>query len=293
MTPPKTDEIIAGFEREVMPNFSVSADYIYKRFTNMIWWDWPYFPTSALSGIYWPYTGITSADFVPTTATFDGRDFTYYQLAPGFEKTGNFLTNRPDYHQRFQGIELTANKRLSQRWMFNTGFTYAIQREYIDGSGGVFDPTNIDLRNGGEVAPSTTGSGLSGYFLNSRWNYKADALVQLPAGINLAGKINGRQGFPFLESYRTAPRDGGIGRVEVLYDPVGVTRLPNLWTVDMRAEKMFNLGTTRISGMVDVFNLFNSATILKEERRQNLDTANQIQDLLSARVFRIGVRVLF
>ena len=43
--------------------------------------------------------------------------------------------------------------------------------------------------------------------------------------------------------------------------------------------------------MVDMFNLFNAATVLKREMRQNLNTASNIQSILSPRVFRFGFRL--
>jgi hypothetical protein len=293
LTPPKTDEIIVGFDHELMRDFAVGGSYIYKRFSKMIWQDWPYAPGSALAGVYYPFPGLGSSDFVPVTTNFQGQTLTYYQLAPGITKTGDLVTNRPDYHQRYQGIEITANKRLSHRWLFDTGFTYAVQREFFESDRAIFDPTNIDLRRGGEVANSTQGSGKSGYFLDSRWNFKLDGMVELPYGVRLAGKLNGRQGFPFLRSFRTDNRGQGIGRVEVLLDPVGDSRLKDLWITDLRAEKVFDIGHAQISGIVDGFNVFNSATVLKEERRQNFLTANRIEDILSARVVRFGARLTF
>ena len=120
-----------------------------------------------------------------------------------------------------------------------------------------------------------------------------DGLVQLPAGVTLAGKLNSRQGYIFPRTFWTRSRGGGIGSADVLLEPLGENRLDNLWLADLRVEKSFDIGRTRLSGMVDVFNLFNSATVLAREYRQNLDTANRIDDILSARVIRFGVRWMF
>lgn len=292
LEPPITDEFIVGMERELRPDFSLGVNYVYKRFHRMIWSDW-YSAGQVVSGIERPYNGVTSADFVPVADEFNGQDVSYYQLRPGVSNTGDLITNWPDYHQRYQGIEFTAHKRLSNRWMMNGGFTFSDHREYFDGSGGIFDPTNIDKRDGEQVYYASSGSGKSGFFLNSRWNAKLDAMVQLPYGINLAGKVSGRQGFVFPETYRSPNRAGGIGRVEVLLDPIGTTRLQNLWVVDFRVEKDFQIGDTRLSGMVDFFNVTNAATVLGRERRQNFSTANKVQDILSGRLVRFGVRYRF
>ena len=63
-----------------------------------------------------------------------------------------------------------------------------------------------------------------------------------------------------------------------------------LKVVDLRVEKQFTFGDRRFSAMMDIFNLFNEPTVLGRERRQNLSTANRVQDILSARIVRFGVR---
>ena len=103
-------------------------------------------------------------------------------------------------------------------------------------------------------------------------------------------KLNGRQGFAFPETFRSPSRPGGLGRVEVLFNPIGDTRLDNLWIADLRVEKAFSIGRIKLSGMMDIFNLANSNLVLGRERRQNLTTANRVQDILSPRVIRFGVR---
>jgi hypothetical protein len=288
LSAPATDEFIVGLEREIRPEFSVGANYIYKRFTNMLWDDW--YPDGGVLGIDQPWVGVTRDDFVPTTETFNGQTITYYRPAPGVSKIGDFVTNWPDYHQRYQGIELTAAKRLADRWMMNAGFTFADHREYFESDAAVFDPTNIDIRDGEQVYYGSSGSGKSGFFMNSRWNFKLDGMVQAGWGIHIAGKLNGREGFVFPETFRTASRPGGAGRAEVLFNPLGDTRLEQLWVADLRVEKQFTFGQQRFSAMMDIFNLFNEPTVLGRERRQNLSTANRVQDILSARIVRFGVR---
>jgi hypothetical protein len=296
LSPPVTNEIIVGFEREVRPNLSFGVNYIYKRFTNLLWND--YVPDGGFAGVDYPFVGLDSSAWVPTTANCTtgacvGQTFEYFVLRSGVSKSGDYLTNWEDYHQRYQGIELTAHKRLSDGYMFNAGFTYSDHREYFDGPAGIFDPTNIELRDGGQVFYASAGSGRSGFFMNSRWNWKFDALVELPAGFVAAGKLNGRQGFAYPQTFRSGTRPGGAGRVEVLLEPIGETRLDDLWVADFRLEKDFQMGDARLSAMMDIFNLFNSNLVLGQERRQNLTTANRIQDILSARVFRFGVRFNF
>jgi hypothetical protein len=296
-SPPKTHEIIVGIRSELRPNLGLEANYIYRRFNNMIFEEWPYADTSgttALAGIQYPLVGIPPTAFVPVTQTIDGQEVTWFELAPGFEQTGQLFTNRPDYHQRYQGIEISLSRRFQNNWALNGGFTYGGTNEYFDGLNGLFDPTNTQIRDEGEVAPYTTGSGKSRIFLNSRWIVRLDGMYQLPWDVLFSGRLNGRQGFPFLRTIRTPVRAGGIGRTEVLLDPVGDSRYEDLWMADIRFEKDFDIGeTAQISGILDIFNLTNTNTILRQESRQNLATANRIEEIISARILRFGVRVTF
>jgi hypothetical protein len=79
----------------------------------------------------------------------------------------------------------------------------------------------------------------------------------------------------------------------VLLNPAGVDRYEDFWIADLRLEKTFHIKGTRLSGMLDVFNLFNAATVLARERRQNRSNANRVTKILAPRVFRIGVRWVF
>ena len=169
-------------------------------------------------------------------------------------------------------------------------FTYGNPREHFNGPGAIYDPTNVDTRDGGQTFYSSSGSGKSGIFMNSRWNFKFDGLYQLGAGFNIAGKLNGRQGFVFPATFQSPSRAGGLGRVEVILDPIGDQRLDNLWVADFRVEKTFTFGGTRLSAIADVFNLFNANPVLGREKTQSISTANRIQDILSARIWRFGVR---
>jgi hypothetical protein len=281
-TAPVTDELLVGMERELIPDFAVGVSYIYRNASNWV------FREPFPGGVTVPYVGVSADDFVPVTFEFEGQELTYYEL-PFPRPAGEYLTNRPDYRQRYQAVELTGRKRLSNRWMLGFGVTFADHRELFDSEAAVFDPTNVDKRRG-EHAITVLGRATG---LNSRWIVKLDGMVQLPAGVNLAGKLNGRQGYVFPRAFWTPPRGGGIGRATVLLNPPGVDRYDDFWIADLRLEKTFHIKGTRLSGMLDIFNLFNAATVLARERRQNRSNANRVTNILAPRVLRIGVRWVF
>lgn len=238
-----------------------------------------------------PFVGVPASAFVPVRDTFEGQTVTYYELAEGFEKGGDLLRNWQHYHVDFRGVELVARKRLSDSWMMNVAFTYGTPREHYDGPGATYDPTNREMREAGQTFYQTPGAGRSGIFMNSRWTFKFDALYEFPGDWNIAGKFNGREGFVFPRTWDSPNRAGGLGPVSGVLDEVGTTRLDNLWVADLRVEKIFRFGASRLSAVAHVFNLFNANTALGREKTQNISTANRIQDILSPRIFRFGVRL--
>ena len=129
--------------------------------------------------------------------------------------------------------------------------------------------------------------------MESRWNLKLNGMVELPAGFHLAGTLNARDGYIFQRVYWVAQRSGGIGDGRVFLQPLGDSRHDDLWLVDFRVDKTFDIGRSRLSVLFDVFNLLNSATILAREPRQNVPSANRIYDILSPRVIRLGARWAF
>ena len=286
LSPPVTDELILGLERELIPEFSLGVNYIYRRFSNFVWEDWSGWIGGGIKSVGTLLVGVRSSDFVPVETSWDGQPIVYYEL-PFPRPAGEVRTNWPDYDQRYHGLEVTGWKRLSNRWMLNFGFTYSDHREYYRSDKAVYDPTNAEIRRGGQVF--TPG----GARMSSRWNFKLDGLVQLLAGINLAGRLNARQGFIFPQTFETRSRGGGIGRADVLLIPIGDSRYEDLWLVDLRIDKTFDLGRARITGMVDFFNIFNTATVLRRHFRQNRANANQVRDILAPRVVRFGVRCIF
>ncbi len=285
---PRVYEGIVGVEREIFPDFSVSVNFVYRYMNNYTWS---------------PIPGVTSADWTIQN-TWDNEDFedlydgnfyeaVYYEL-PFQRPGGNFMTNRPDYHQRYLGLEVTATKRLSNKWMMNGSFTYNDHRRYYDGPAGYQDPTNIEQYNGEAMAYESSGSGKTDIWTNCRWQAKVNGLVQLPLGFNVSGFLTVREGFVVPVRLRTGYRGDGTGRAYPLVKPMGDERLPMFWMVDFRVEKALPIadyGTVSI--MADVFNLLNNNTVLGREPNINLSNGYQPREIINPRVFRLGVRFRF
>lgn len=278
----KTDEAVAGFDVEVLPEFVVGAAYTYRKYTDSIW----YGPGAGV-----PRVGLTSADYVLCTTSIRGNcpangvitgtlanGSTYsipiYRIRPGFGARPAALIreNRPDYNTTYNGVELTMQKRLSNNWMVRGNFGYQDWKQHA-GSGACTNPTNVlDGTFGGScpgddimVAPSGTGSGAFGnVFTNSKWNFNIAGLYQLPYGFNIGGNFYGRQGYPYLQWIRINAGDGN-GAVPVVVSPLDQQRHPNVYDFDLRIEKVIDVKPLQIALSIDVFNVANSGTVLQRQ----------------------------
>ena len=200
-------------------------------------------------------------------------------------------------------VEVRAlTKRYSSRWMANASFAYNDAIDHWDSAAAYQDPTNIQNLNGHEYAPESGGSGLDSVFTNAKWLFKLNGMYSLPLGINAAGNMQFRQGYPFPRAIQITNRGNGLGNVNVLVDPMGSQRLPNVTVLDFRVDRPFQIGAVRLIPSMDVFNLTNANTV--QSRRRVVYTynhsrgtgsvpsnANNISSIISPRVIRFGLRV--
>ena len=111
--------------------------------------------------------------------------------------------------------------------------------------------------------------------------------------IGLSGFFNARQGYPFNRVIQSPTRRGGIGRANVDIDRWGEVRLENHYQLDLRVDKQFPIGRTRWTAALDLFKVFNAATVLDRQEIQNTPTANFVEEVLAPRVARFSVRLQF
>src|SRR6185295_3564540 len=172
-----------------MPNFGVGISYIYRRYGSM-------------QNTY--RNGVSSSTYspVPFSRTC-GNDLcdqpsysgVYYQRTTALP-TPSTLRNY-DYYRNYNGIELTARKRFSHRWLMNSSVTYNHTRIFYptidDFAFGTTtgDPTNYDMQNGRDATGGNTG--ISG----PRWIAKASGMYALGWGMSTAVFVNLREGIQF------------------------------------------------------------------------------------------------
>jgi hypothetical protein len=273
----RSDEFSLGIERELMGNFGVGAAYIYRTYP-----DYENFTTT---------NGVRSEDYVPVTFTANcgnttcdqpSYTVTYFQLP--FTLPAGGTRRNADRTREYHGLELTARKRFSDRWMLNASANIQSTTYHYGGPNVSYqDPTDIEKLDGAQTGTA-----------NSRWLGKLTGLYVLPwHDIGVSGFLNMRQGYPFNRVILSPSRTGSIGTANVDIDRWGDARLENFYQVDMRVEKQFTFGRTKWAAAFDVFNLMNSNVVLGRTAQQNSTRANFVTEVLAPRVARFGVRLNF
>ena len=311
---PKTDEIILGGEVEIARDFTVAVDLTWRTRDRGRWYEGnldgrpvaaagPLYDVNVYAGGTGPLVPLLASDYdcsTLLTGTFpDGTPYSvpYCDLnASGLAKTNDlrpsFLTNQPGYEQNFQGIELTATKRLSNKWMLRGYFNYNTWEQKFSGTSGISDPTNFQggtTQQNGDVATPSVGSGTKdGVWLGtSRWQVNVNGMYQLPYDMSISGNLYGREGYgiPYID--RSGPKDVQIGLI-------GDRRYDDLWTFDLGFGKTVKFKGTTLELRADVFNLFNANTVLSRKVRVDQPTnVDAITENLSPRVLRLGASMQF
>lgn len=289
---PITTNLIVGIDRELIPNLAVSLNYTFGQTTN---WDAQ------------PWFGLTSADYAPgatLTGTLPGGASynvpTFIPNAALVTANGNsrLQTNYDGYKTVFNGIEAQVTKRMSNRWMARLGFAYNDATEQYDANPPVNfqgNPTPRDIEpliGGGQYAPRSAGSGQGDIFVNARWQMNLNGAYQLPWESEIAANLFGRQGNP-LPIFRSAAL-GRDGSQRVLVSPrLDTFRFDNTWNLDLRWAKRITTAHVGARFEFDLFNVFNSNVELQRERNAASPNFQRLNQILSPRILRVGMRLTF
>jgi hypothetical protein len=262
-----------------MRNFAVGATYIHRKYDQFA----SAFRVGVTSEQYSPVTFTANCgnivNGVPTCdqASYTGTYFVWGSALPA----ATFRRNYGSY-ETYDGVELTARKRYSQRWMmaanlaFNTGTHYdpVPTRDYTD-------PTNIAFQDGARTSVTP-------------WSGKVSALYALPWDVSVSGLLDVRSGFTYNTTILSPTRPNSLGTISVQLQPNNDLRRPDFTQFDMRIDKAIKFGgSRRITVAATIFNLFNNNVVLSTITRQNTSTANNVQTILAPRVAQFGVKVNF
>jgi len=275
-SPPWTNEIIVGIERQLTRSLTVGGNFTYRQHGNHTW------------NIR---AGEDDPDFwreVTQNVSGYGELTVYEPVGP--RSTFNVYQQRDGFSSRASGVELFLAKRFADRWMANASFNYSQTTDHF-GPGSYTDPTNIEQLNG--QPQRSAYSRRDATWATARWYLRSSGMYQLPAGFAVAGYFQVREGYVNPQTVLSNPRRFGAGRIDVYAEDFGTTRLPTYWNLDLRAEKTFDLADRgRVHLIVDAFNVTNNGAILGKEGRLNSPFHGRITNVLQGRTIRFGLRMV-
>lgn len=299
---PRTTSIVVGMDRELIANLALTTNYSYTKTSDLF---------GNFSGTITPRVGVGVSDYTPgsgfTGTLPNGQAYnvaTWIPSPAAIAAGGNgfMTTNVPGFSTAYHGIEVGVIKRLSNRWMARAGFAWNDATEHFDGPEGMINtngnPTpsaTEPLKNGGQFAPQSGGSGSGTIYINAKWQLNANAMYQAPWGIELSANVFGRQGYPFpIVRTSTAAAVGADSGTSVLVSPeIDTFRFPNLWNTDIRVARQFRSDRLSVRAIFDLFNVMNANTELVRVNNITSTTFNALAQNLSPRIARVGLVVGF
>lgn len=285
---PFTDEVSAGVDHELMPNLRLSVIFTYRKEQDQ-------YGNHDLGVPFTAYTPFTAPDIGRDGLAGTADDTTievYNQNRDTLGQNRVVIKNNALFDQTYKGLEITANKRFSDRWLMLVGYTWASTQVLTDG---VANP-NQAINSKGPV------------FNDRPHTLKASGSYLLPGDWNVSANVRTQAGPPVTRTLRVTGLNQGS--ITVNAEERGSERLDYLTTVDARVSKVFRLAASReLELNLDVYNIGNINTVWEVRTltgRINLRYAgdptgeliNQQQymsptQIIAPRIMRLGVAFRF
>jgi hypothetical protein len=206
----------------------------------------------------------------------DGGSITAYNLATEYlalPVVNRTLDLGSGADRNYYTWEATAIRRQAGSWSLLGSFTRTWVREGAIAT----NPTPNLLIN--------TVDGQNQY---ATWQAKINATLTLPYQLRVTPIFRHQSGTAFARTFSAALNYSSA--VTIKAEPLGAERTPNTTLFDVRAEKVFRVSRTRLSGFFDVYNIFNA------NEPQTLTTTSGSAWLFPAaitppRIARVGVKM--
>ena len=294
----RTREATIGVSHELIANLAVGADFIYRKYDNgLANYIIGYEPGAA----GFPQTSVYSTTPSVYVDPVTGKSANYYVVQQGLRRaSGPSITKTNLAYQVYQGVDLTLNKRYSDRWQLNIAVTLQ-KRSDFNPEGSFANPTGLEFTNG----RNTTLGGNSG----ARYLIKVNGSYDLPWGIMASTNFNMNDG-ALRNMVINGPgqvyggTSGAISYGTLQFEPSGSTRFERTMLWDMGLNKTFTFrgGQNRVKLTIDGFNILNAAPVtgfssnnlsLLGTTSNPVAPSERINSIVPPRVIRAGVTFWF
>jgi hypothetical protein len=252
-------------------NFSLIVNYVHKNFRDPVGevnTGGQYEETTAVD----PQTGNVITVYNQTNV---GEDF--------FVKT-----SPKELSYAYNGVDFIMNKKFSKGWFMQASLHLQKSKGLANN-----DPYGSKQGSAGQVLDDPNNKinayGPSSY--NREYQFKLlFSYYFKPLGINIGTIYSAMQGIRYSRQFRVLLNQGwmnvyAVPRNSLLTDPQHL--------LDLRLEKVFNLGPRRLGIMVDVHNLLNSDVPTSVSNIVDTQTQPYVYSILEPRYFQLGLRFTF
>ncbi|MGE3343664.1 MAG: carboxypeptidase regulatory-like domain-containing protein [Vicinamibacterales bacterium] len=298
----RTREVTLGVQRELVGNLAVGADFIYRRYDN---------GTAGFQIGYQPGTAgydlqLYSGPLTHTDAT-TGLSANYYIIPSTTRRptgtTGITLTRLS--YETYKGVDLTMNKRYSDKWQANVAVTIQTRNDYSGPLGALSNPTGNEY--------------FDGFNSIARYLIKFNGSYDLPWGIMASTNLNINDGGirnmsingPGVQPLGTAVNvvTGATAASTINYATLNFEKTGNvrferqaIWDMGIHKTFTFRGGQNRLKVMLDGFNILNNDLItgyssnnlsLLGSTSNPIIPAERISSIIPPRIFRVGATFSF
>jgi hypothetical protein len=279
---PTTDEFTVGAESRPMPGMRVRLAGIIKRQQSRI--------DLVNTGV--PLSSYTLSTIVDGRPANDGGSVllpVYNRLPSSFGRDQYLLTNASDEAATFSGVVLSGDM-MTGPWTFLFGAT-ASQTDALAANRG-FHVDENDPGPAGEVFtdPNANTDARGRLFFDRAFTIKLASVYRFAHGVNIGLIARYQDGQPFSRVTVVPGLNQGTDVVRAY--PAGDARFSFTGTFDLRLQKGFSAGRTRIDAILDAYNLFNLGYEV-EERVVTGPTFRYITAIQPPSAVHLGVRVTF
>ena len=265
-TRPLTYEATAGIEHQLGRDLSVSATYYHRKNYN-------YFNRINRAVPITSYTPISIVGPEGQSITVFNQDLDTVGMVDRV-----ITSDVPEFFEKYNGVEFTGRKRLSNGWQLLAGYTY--------GEGKGFNPNfNTDVNN-----PNNLINQRDAFQNQDRTHMiKFNGTYIFPGDFSVSTNYRYYTGQPLTRTFSVSLNQG---RVNVPAEPRGAFRFDNVSILDLRVAKRFNFDTWSVEGQFDIFNALNSNAVTRANTTIGPSFGDPTQ-ILTPIIVGIGMRLTF
>ena len=282
------DQFLAAVEREILPDFSVTAQYIRRNFKN--------FMAFIDTGSQYEPVSVTDPgpDGEPGTSDDAGTITVFNLLNPG--ESFSLMTNPDGAFRDYNAFQLIGRKRWSKNWQMLGAYTWSRNFGNIGNTGSANAGFGDSGRNGVFANPNSAINAEGHAAVDPTHELKVSGTYRVPwfGGFNVSGTYAYRSGQTWARTLRSGFDVLNQGSETIFAEPRGTNRLDAINNLDLRVEKTFPLGSSdrNVGVYFDIFNLTNQGVAITIQNLSG-DSFGQPDDWSSPRTLRVGGRITF